>query len=201
MHGERKDNPVKTLCFRFFKKNYSVSSVVFLIFFMSCSFTYETDTRNDDAPNVIMENAEYVRIYNGNPEIRVTAEEVRRYEVKHTMELDNFTFEQFNAAPESQEAIPDINARGKAAFARMETDTNNAFVRGNISIEVVSEDIKIETPELSWEDKERLLNAPGTVNISRSDGTTMTGTGFKADVRSRNWEFESAIEGSVVDND
>ena len=172
-----------------------------LISITACSFSYDTVTQNDDDPNLVMENTEYVRIVNGNPEIRVKTEELRRYEAKHIMELDEFSFEQYNSAPEGYNAIPDINARGKASRARMETDTNNATITGNISIEVVSEDITLETPELSWLDKNRLLGAPGLVNIRRGDGTTLKGTGFSADVRSRSWEFKSAVEGTVVEKD
>jgi len=168
---------------------------------MACSFVYDTFPQNDDDPNLIMENAEYVRMVNGNPEIRVNAEEIRRYEAKHTMELDNLSFEQYNAAPERQEAIPEVNTRGKAGMARMETDTGNVNINGGVSITVISEDFSMETAELSWQDKERLLNAPGTVNITRSNGTTLKGTQFSADARSRSWEFGSAVEGSVVEDD
>ena len=180
----------------------SLFAYIILIFFITaCSFSYDTVYQNDDDPNLVLDNVEYVRITNGNPEILVKAEEIRHFEAKQTMELEQFSFEQYNAAPEGQKAIPDINARGKADIARMETDTNNVFIQGDISIEVVSEDISIETTELSWQDKERSISAPGQVNIRRSDGTTLKGTGFSADVRSRSWEFESAVEGSVVEKD
>jgi LPS export ABC transporter protein LptC len=147
-----------------------------------------------------MENAEYVRITNGNPEIRVQAEEIRHYEAKHTMELDNFSFEQYNAAPEGQEEIPAVNAHGRAGLARMETDTGNFYLKDDVAFEVVSEDFSMKTAEITWQDNERILNAPGLVNLKRANGTTIQGTGFSADVRSRSWEFESMIEGSIVED-
>jgi LPS export ABC transporter protein LptC len=171
----------------------------FIFLATACSFDYDTVSQNDNEPNLVMEKAEYVRIENGNPVIRVRAEEVRRYEAKHTMELDTFSFEQYNAAPENHEAIPDVNAWGNAGKAQMETDTGNVFLSGGVVIEVVSEDITMETAELSWQDQERLISAPGRIHITRSDGTTLKGTGFSADVRERSWEFESAVEGSVVE--
>lgn len=173
--------------------------IIFAIILMACSFPYDPVVDNDHEPNLIMENVEYVRMANGNPEIRIIAQEVRQYEAKHTMELDDFTFEQFNAAPAGLERIPEINARGKAKAAHLETDTGNAFLRGEINIEVVSEDMTLETEEFSWQNEERIINAPGTVNITRSDGTTLTGTGFSADVRTRSWEIESGVEGSIVE--
>ena len=180
---------------------FKVCLILFFIFTAAaCSFDYDTVYQDDDKPNLIMEEVEHIRITNGNPEIRVQAEEVRRYEAKHIMELDSFSFEQYNAAPEGREEIPDVNTRGKAGQASMETDTGNLFISGGVNIEVISEDISMETRELSWQDKERFLTAPGTVSITRSNGTTLKGTGFTADIRKRSWEFESGVEGSVEEN-
>jgi LPS export ABC transporter protein LptC len=174
----------------------------FLFFlFLACSFDYGIPPENEDDPNLVLREAEYVRIGNGNPEIRVRAEEVRRYEKKHTMEMDTFSFEQFNAVPENYEKNPDMNASGNAAAARIETDTGNLSMTGGVSIQVVSEDISLETPEIFWVDSERLLTAPGELGIVRSDGTTLRGTGFSADLRRRSFEFESAVEGSIVEDE
>jgi LPS export ABC transporter protein LptC len=172
-----------------------------VLFCAACSFNYDTVSGDDEAPDLIMKYAEYVRIENGNPVFKVNADEVRRYEVKHSMELDNFFFFQYNAAPEGYEAIPDINVRGSAGNARIETDTNNFFMEGGVYLEIKSEDITLETGEISWQDKEKQLNAPGKLNITRSDGTSMGGLGFTADIRRKTWEFESDVEGSIVDDD
>ena len=169
-------------------------------FVMACSFNYDTASQNDDGPNLIMKNAEYVRISNGNPEIRVKAEEIRQFEAKHAMELDSFSFEQYSTAPEGQDKIPDINIRGKAGFARMETDTGNFFMKNDVSIDVNSEDISLKTAEIAWQDNDRLLTAPGQVHIKRSNGTTLKGTDFSANARDRSWKFESSVEGSVVED-
>jgi LPS export ABC transporter protein LptC len=167
----------------------------------ACSFNYDTQSGDNEDPDLIMEYAEYVRIENGNPVFKVNADEVRRYEAKHSMELDNFAFDQYNSAPEDYEKIPDINVRGFAGKARIETDTNNFFMSGGVYLEVNSEDVVLETGDLSWKDKERMLTAPGKLSITRSNGTTMEGTGFSADARKKSWEFESDVEGSIVDDD
>ena len=184
-------------------KNWPAACYILLcsLAIMACSFAYDTYQPNDDEPNMVMENAEYVRIKNGSPEIRVQAEEIRQYEAKHTMELDIFTFEQYNPAPVGQAEIPGINARGKAGLAQMETDTNNFYMRGGVSLEVVSEDFSLETEEVSWQNEEKTLKAPGSVSLNRSNGTTIQGKGFLADVRGRSWEFESAVEGSIIEDD
>ena len=180
--------------------SFTMSFFFLLVLVTACSFNYDTVFQDDEEPNLVMEKVEYIRIVNGNPEIRVKAEKIRRYEAKHTMEMDDFSFEQYNAAPEGQEPIPDVNVWGKAGRARLETDTNNFFMSGDIVIDVASEDISIKTEELSWLDEERSLNAPGMVNISRSNGTILRGTGLSVDIRRRNWVFESAVEGSIIED-
>jgi len=174
--------------------------LVFLALVMAaCSFNYDTAAEEDNEPDLIMKGAEYVRIEGGNPVVRVRADELRRYEKTHIMELELFKFDQFNAAPDDNVEIPDINVRGNAGKARIETDTNNLSMENGVFVEVKSEDINLEAQELSWKDKERHLTAPGKVTISRGDGTTMEGEGFSADTRKKSWEFQADAEGSVVD--
>jgi len=175
--------------------------LLFLAFLTAaCSFDYDTQTGDDEDPDLIMTYAEYVRIENSNPVFKVDADEVRRYEAKHAMEMDNFAFEQYNTAPEDSEKIPNVNVRGFAGKARIETDTNNFSMSRGVYLEVSSEDVILETGDISWKDKERLLNAPGKLSITRSNGTTLAGVGFSVDARKRSWEFESDVEGSIVDD-
>jgi len=175
--------------------------IVMALFTAACSFDYDTQTGDNEDPDLIMTYAEYVRIENSNPIFKVDADEVRRYEAKHAMEMDNFAFEQYNAAQEDSEKIPDVNVRGFAGKARVETDTNNFSMSRGVYLEVNSEDVVLETGDISWKDKERLLNAPGKLSVTRSNGTTLAGVGFTVDARKRSWEFESDVEGSIVDDD
>lgn len=178
----------------------SIWPVFFSFFLLSCSFNYDFFQKNEDDPNLVMENVEYVRIKNGNPEILVQAKEIRHNEAKHIIEIDNFSFNQYNSAPEGQEAISGINARGKADYARLKTNTGDIEMAGDVIIVVASEDFTMETSKISWEDNDRKLYAPGTVIIKQSNGTTLKGTGFSADARNRCWEFASAVEGLVVED-
>jgi LPS export ABC transporter protein LptC len=165
----------------------------------ACSFDYDLPAEEGEDLTLLLREVEYVRISQGNPEVQLKAEEIRRYEKKHTMELDNLSFEQFNAAPEGYEEIPGVNARGTAAFVRLETDTHNFSMEGTVFIEVRSEDMTMEAAALSWKDTDRILTVPGKLRITRSGGTTLEGTGFSADIRRRTWEFDSFVEGTVVD--
>jgi LPS export ABC transporter protein LptC len=141
-----------------------------------------------------MENVEYVRVRNSNPLARFTAENVERYEDRHTMELRNFTFEQFETHGE------ELNAEGSAGAASVSLDTGDVQLRDGIRIEVKTEDITIETERLDWKDKERILSVGATerVDMKRSDGTDFFGIGFTANIRDRTWGFASGIQGSYI---
>jgi LPS export ABC transporter protein LptC len=172
-----------------------------LFFLYACSFNYDNQTANEDQPNLILNNVEYVRIESGNPSVKLDAEEVRRYENKQLMEIDTLSFEQFSRAPALSENLPEVNAQGSAGSARIEIDTQNLSMKGGVEMEVISEDMKIVTSEISWLDSEHQLDAPGKVEITKSDGTALTGTGFTADIRRKSFEFASDVEGVTIDKD
>ena len=159
----------------------------------ACSFDYgEASSSSDELPDIVMEEVEYVRVRNGNPLARFTAESAERYEDQQVMELYSFTFEQFETRGE------ELNAVGSAGTATVALDTGNVQLREGIRIDVESEDITIETERLDWQDKERILSAGEgqRVDMKRSDGTDFSGWGFSANIRDRTWGFSSGIQGA-----
>jgi LPS export ABC transporter protein LptC len=174
--------------------------VLFLLslFLPSCTFDYgEEVSAGEDDPDIVMGDVDYVRVRDGDPVVRFQAQLAERYETRQTMELRDFSFEQFYDHGNG------INATGRAGSARVELDSGNIQLEKSILIAVDSEDIIIETDNLSWQDEKRVLagNETDAVNITRSDGTLFFGQGFTADVRSRTWTFSGAVEGIFVDTD
>jgi LPS export ABC transporter protein LptC len=168
------------------------------IFFTGCTFDYgEASEENEDQPDIVMSDVEYVRIRDGDPVVRFRAQEAERYEKKQTMELRNFSFEQFENHGNG------VNASGSAGSAHVDLDSGNILLENGIIIAVDSEDITLRTSTLSWQDEEHILSGEdsGIVDITRSDGTTFYGKGFTADTRSRTWEFTGGIDGTFVDED
>lgn len=168
-----------------------------LFFCAACSFNYDLPPENPELePDVVMKNVEYVRVRGGSPSVRMLSAEVRRFEPVHIMELDALIFEQYNASV-SPELLPDVNILGNAGAARIQTDTGNLTMDGGVSIKINSEDLSINTQSIEWKDKERLLSAPGRIEISRGDGTKLSGESFSADARRRSWEFLGNVEGEI----
>jgi LPS export ABC transporter protein LptC len=160
----------------------------------ACSFDYgEAESDQGDLPDLVMQEVEYVRVRDGDPLVRFTAESAARYEKRQTMEITNFSFEQFDHGA-------DINAQGGAGTASVELDSGNIRLRDEVRLEVDSEDIIIETRSLDWQDQERLLSggASERVDMRRSDGTNFTGRGFSANIRNRTWGFSAGINGTYI---
>lgn len=181
--------------FFFFLKGLMVLSGFFLLW--GCSFDYGMITIEDDYPDLLMKDTEYVRVRDGDPLVRVKAKQVERYDKRQIMELDSFSFEQFEEHGEK------VNAVGSAGTASMDLNSGDVRLGGKVTISVDSEDIIIETDTIEWKDRERSLSGQEdvAVDIYRSDGTSFTGKGFSADLRSRTWGFSGNVEGIYIHDD
>jgi LPS export ABC transporter protein LptC len=171
---------------------------LFGIALLACSFDYgELAQEDENQPDIVMKDVEYVRMRDGYPVVRFSAEEAQRFEKKQAMELEQFKFEQFETRAET------VSATGNAGLASIELDSGNIHMKGGVRIEVESEDLAIATAMLEWQDKERQLSTGEAerVDITRSDGTSFIGWGFSANARRRSWEFKNGVEGSYVDKD
>jgi len=164
----------------------------------SCSFDYgNTGDTDKNQPDIVMDNVEYVRIRSLDPQARLQAERVERYEEKRIMELRNFSFEQFGDHGEK------VNLSGRAGNASFEIDSGDIRMENGVRLDVDSEDIAIETARLEWKDKERTLSggADEEVYIYKKNGTSFTGIGFQSDARSRTWSFSDTVSGTYIHDD
>ncbi|MDR2718270.1 MAG: LPS export ABC transporter periplasmic protein LptC [Treponema sp.] len=172
--------------------------LIFSLLFASCSFDYSDQTGSDkDQPDIVMENVDYVRMRSADPQARLQAERVERYEERRIMELRNFSFEQFGNHGE------EVNAYGRAGSASFEIDSGDIRMDNGVRIDVDSEELAIETRRLDWKDKDRLLTGGemDDVSIYQEKGTAFTGIGFHADARRRTWEFTGNVSGAYVHDD
>jgi LPS export ABC transporter protein LptC len=161
----------------------------------ACSFDYgNTADDKDGRPDMRMTDLEYVRVRGGEPVVRIRAESAERYENKQIMKLDRFSFEYFTGGDT-------VSTSGWAGRASVELNTGDVRLNEGVRVFVESEDITIETDDLSWEDGEKRISGGTAVHISRSGGTRFSGRGFSADARSRTWVFEDGVEGSYVHTD
>jgi LPS export ABC transporter protein LptC len=164
----------------------------------ACSFDYgNLGGADENKPDIVMDNVEYVRIRSLDPQARLQAERVERYEKRGIMKLRNFSFEQFGDHGD------EVNAFGRAGRASYEIDSGDILMDEGVLIEVESEDLSIETVRLEWKDKERTLSGGPNdeVHVYRENGTSFTGIGFQSNARSRSWSFSDTVSGTYIHDD
>jgi len=164
----------------------------------ACSFDYGAGTGLENTrPDIVMENIEYVRVRRGDMLARFQAEYAERWEEQQLMKLRNLTFEQMEDHGET------VNVEGAAKVAAVQIDTGDISLSGGVRVSIESEDVTINTAELEWKDKEKTIKGgeEEEVDVQRSDGTSFTGIGFSADIRSRTWSFTGEVKGSYVEKD
>jgi LPS export ABC transporter protein LptC len=165
---------------------------------ISCTFDYgDKESYGDESPDLIMENVEYVRVRSANPLAKLQAERVERYEKQNVIKLQNTTFEQYG------EQGKEVNVSGKTGNATVEIDTGNIFMDRNVRIEVLTEDIILETYQLEWLNESKYLSTGNNneVYVYRKNGTMFSGVGLQSDTRKRNWEFQGSVRGTYIKED
>jgi len=171
-------------------------AVALLPFWLACSFDYGPGVAGSDGdpPDLVMTGLEYVRVRDGKRVLGFQADSAERFEQAETMRVKELKFEQYG--PEGGE--PD--ATGSAGSAVIDLATGDVRMEGGVRIAVPSEDMTMATDRLYWQDGSRYLSGgPGEpVLIERSDGTTVTGRDFSADVRARTWRFSGGASGVYV---
>jgi LPS export ABC transporter protein LptC len=164
----------------------------------ACSFDYGAGTGLENTrPDIVMENIEYVRVRGGDMLARFRADYAERWEEQQIMKLRNLTFEQMEDHGET------VNVEGAAKTAAVLIDTGDISLSDGVRVSIESEDVIINTKELEWKDKEKTImgGEEEEVDVQRSDGTSFTGIGFSADIRSRTWSFTGEVKGSYVEKD
>lgn len=92
---------------------------------------------------------------------------------------------------------------GMAQKVVYHSDSKDADISGGVKVRSASEKGTVSADSLSWQNKERRLAAPPqeVVSLRKDDGTSLTGTGFNGDFRSRELVFTGPVNGTYVSTD
>jgi LPS export ABC transporter protein LptC len=89
---------------------------------------------------------------------------------------------------------------GQARTVVFHSDTENADVSGGVQVRSNEEKGNVTAESLAWDNKARRLSAPPqeVVTLLKDDGTSISGTGFQGDFRSREITFSGPVTGTYV---
>ena len=162
--------------------------------FGACSFDYSAaqlaEQRAEEIPQV--------EIFNVRTEIhrdtliRLQAERVSIYPEQDIQLMKAVSFQEYDSSGE-------LRLEGQAEEATLYLDTDNVLLQGTIRFLSTVEDAEVESEYLFWDSEAKILTSEGTeVELSRSDGSTLSGTGMVVDGRRNSVSFSSSVRGSYI---
>jgi LPS export ABC transporter protein LptC len=169
------------------------------LLFFACSFDYEgariAEEFDEEVPETIILDFSRTRIDKGRPEFQITGSRAATYGKRMETEVEDVLFLEFDEDGE-------ITTEGRADRIIISSDTEDAEIEGNIRFYHAEEETGIEAERLSWENEERVLSGPeGEVTVTRKSGSTLSGGGFRADMRRKRIEFSGGARGTWVEEE
>ncbi len=93
--------------------------------------------------------------------------------------------------------------KGEARKVIFHSDTENADISGGVRVRSESEKGNVTAETLSWDNTTRRLSAPAQeiVTLRKDDGTSISGSGFLGDFKTRELTFSGPTRGTYVGSD
>ncbi len=167
-----------------------------LVLFGGCSFDYsgasvERDSR-ERIPQVELVDVEMV-IERSN-RLHLSASRIASYPDEGYQELQDVRFSEFG--PDGE-----LRLEGRADQARLDLNTEDVELRGNVSFYSTVEDATIESSSLYWKAERRILSSAEdeSVVLEREDGSRVEGRGMEVDGRRNSVMFSRGVQGVYQD--
>lgn len=161
---------------------------------LSCSLDYDeiefAEKLGDNIPDNVIENFSYTSINDGKIVFRLYAQKAETYSQKNETILQNVVFREYNSDK-------GIATEGKAEKGIIHTDSDDAELSGSLIIYSSENEAEISAEYLYWNDLEKSLSGTdnGKVKLIKESGTQISGTGFKADMKTKRIDFKYNVEG------
>lgn len=175
---------------------YYILIFLFLLIFSACSFKYRDDALlSDNAPEMVMENAKATRYEQSRKTVIFTAGTLEVYDADRVWAVESVKFIEY-----SDDGSDTVELEGTAGLLIID-DKAGVYSLGNTTNFFMREDgLRVSASDLRWEKKVHRLQSPenGMVEITKSDGSLVRGTGFFADTLSRSYIFKRSFSGVIV---
>ena len=171
--------------------------LVQILLVAGCSLDYQQSTLtgeiSDDIPDTVFISITHTIVRDGTIRFLVRADRAESYEEKKRQYLYGVEFTEF---------VGDgaIVTRGTADYADYRIDTEDVELTGNLSFYSTEREAWLSTDYLYWDSEERRLTSrpENPVFVRQSDGTTVQGRGFTAEMGRSLIIFERGVSGTFV---
>ncbi len=162
----------------------------------SCSFAQPEGAaagRPSEYPDSSLRNATYVLGRPGQQPLRIKSELIEIYQKANTAYMERISFEQ-------EDSDGNILLKGTADRARIDMDSQDAEITGNVRIEKVDDKMTISCESLDWKNSLQLIETKGDglVTVSYGDGNNLTGRGFTGRLDEALYEFSTIEKGYIM---
>ncbi len=171
----------------------SLFLILFSLFSCSKDDNREIPVTERELPDMILINADYTFGQPDKKPLLLHADSITIYPVGQRMEIQKVSFTQKS----SNENSDLIELSGKCDYA-VSTDNVNIQMTGNVNLYKYTDDVEITCEELIWDDNNQEIKADGNVTVKYKNGTSITGTGFKALLNENVYEFKTIYEGKYT---
>ena len=147
----------------------------------------------EELPTAVFTDYAHTVVVRGKRNFELKAAKAELYETSKRTVLKGVTFAEYD--PDTGELL----SLGKADDAIYHTDTKDAEFSGSVRLESKKQDAILQGEFLRWIDKDKRLEGrlDRTVEISRADGSRVSGAGFEASARKRSFSFRESVEGRI----
>lgn len=162
----------------------------------SCTFDYSgADVERDGDERIPqVELVEVEMVIERSNRLQLSASRIASYPDEGYQELRDLRFSEFG--PDGE-----LRLEGRADEGRLDLNTEDVELRGNVSFFSTVEDATIESAFLYWNAEERILSSSGAtpVVLQREDGSRVEGGGMEVDGRRNSVTFTQGVEGVFRD--
>ena len=161
-----------------------------------CSLDYSDsdiiESLSEEIPYTIIYKYETTEIQNGSPILQIKADKAEVYDSKEETHLTNVDFYNYKDG--------DVNNHGSSEIAILNMKSGDAELTGSIEIESIEDETALKAKSLYWNDEEKLLtsNPEDNVTVKDEEGSTLSGSGFSADIKRKTIQFEGKTEGEYI---
>ncbi len=170
-------------------------TAMLLFAFTACTFDYTESAvearRTDEIPQVEVLNVRMV--VERENRLELTARRMATYRERRLQEFEELHFSESGTDGE-------IRVEGYAERGELNLDTEDVNLLGEVWFYSRTEDARLESSFLYWDNAERVLRGEpdGTVKILRDDGSWVEGQGLVLDGRRNSVELTGGLEGEFI---
>lgn len=164
--------------------------------FLSCSFNYGNDTFGTAViPEMVLTGVEASRYKDARLSMLLSADTLEMYDTDRIWAGEKVTFHQY-----SSDASGTLEAEGQAGLLLVDDSSEVYSLGEGTTFHSIKDNLTFSAEDLRWTKQTHRLSSPvdGKVEIEKSDGSVISGTGFFADTLARLYEFSKPVSGKLV---